>query len=81
MIGRKFPLGVSLFLVFSLIFVVNLTSPDAFFGDITSLNRGEIIGGEITEIVSAPEAILSAQTRRSIFSWSGVTRRVPKKTR
>lgn len=56
-IGRRFPLGVSLFLVFSLIFAANLTNPDAFFGNITGLNKGETIGGEITEIVSAPEAI------------------------
>jgi murein DD-endopeptidase MepM/ murein hydrolase activator NlpD len=50
-------LGVSLFLVFSLIFAANLTSPDAFFGNITGLNKGETLGGEITEIVFAPEAI------------------------
>ncbi len=47
-----------MFLVFSLVFVANLASPDAFFGNATDLNRGETIGGEITEIVSAPEAIL-----------------------
>ena len=51
-------MGVSLFLVFSLVFVANLANPDAFFGDATSFNGGKTIGGEVTEIVSAPEAIL-----------------------
>lgn len=46
-----------MFLVFSLISIANLASPDAFFGNVSGLNRGEVIGGEITEIVSAPEAI------------------------
>jgi len=55
---RKFPLGVSLFLVFSLVFAANLTGPDAFFGDMASLNKGKTIGGEVTEIVSAPEVIV-----------------------
>ncbi|MFH1990716.1 MAG: M23 family metallopeptidase [Patescibacteria group bacterium] len=58
MIGKRFPLGTSLFLVFSLISIANLVSPDAFFGDSISFNGGKTIGGEITEIVSAPKAVL-----------------------
>jgi len=50
-------LGTSLFLVFSLISIANLVSPDAFFGDSISFNGGKTIGGEVTEIVSAPEAV------------------------
>ena len=46
-----------MFLVFSLISAVNLANPDAFFGNAMGLNRGEVIGGEVTEIVSAPEAV------------------------
>jgi len=46
-----------LFLVFSLISVANLASPDVFFGNSINFNGGKTIGGEVTEIVSAPEAI------------------------
>ncbi len=51
-------MGVSLFLVLSLVFAANLASPDAFFGDMASLNKDRTIGGEVTEIVSAPEVII-----------------------
>lgn len=46
-----------MFLVFSLVFVANSANPNAFFGGAAGLRGGETIGGEITEIVSAPEAI------------------------
>ncbi|MFH1393143.1 MAG: M23 family metallopeptidase [Patescibacteria group bacterium] len=59
-------MGVSLFSVFSIILLANLASPDAFFGDPVSFNGGKTIGGEVTEIVSAPEAI----TKENLASQS-----------
>lgn len=52
-ITAKYPLGASLFLIFALIFIANSANPAAF---ISSLNGSEnaTIGGELTEIVSAP---------------------------
>ena len=58
-----------MFLIFSLVLVAEIAGFASFVGDATRLNRGTIIGGEVTEIVSAPDnniisnevSILSAQ--------------------
>ena len=54
LIIAKYPLGASLFLIFSLVFTANFANPTALIGDLTGLDRGATIGGEVTEIVSAP---------------------------
>lgn len=54
LIIAKYPLGASLFLIFSLVFTANLANPTALIGGLTGLDRGTTIGGEVTEIVSAP---------------------------
>jgi len=55
LIGAKYPLGASLFLISFLVFVANLTNPTALISSLTGL-EGTTIGGEITEVVSAPSA-------------------------
>lgn len=50
-------MGASLFLIFSLVFIANLANPTAFIGDLTGLGKGTTVGGEITEIVSAPDPV------------------------
>ena len=53
-------MGASLFLIFSLIFLANSTSPTVFIDNLTGLGKGTTIGGEVTEIVSAPDNIALA---------------------
>jgi len=50
--GAKYPLGASLFLIFSLVFAANLANPTVLINGLTGF-RGTTIGGEVTEIVSA----------------------------
>ncbi|MBI2635066.1 MAG: M23 family metallopeptidase [Parcubacteria group bacterium] len=52
---EKSPLWVSLFLVFSLVLAINSSSPAGFKNRFVYLG-GENIGGEIIEIVSAPDS-------------------------
>ncbi len=45
-----------MFLIFSLVFAANLANPTALIGSLTGLG-GATIGGEVTEIVSAPSSL------------------------
>ena len=47
----------SLFLIFSLVFAANLVNPAALIGNLAG-SEGTTIGGEITEVVSAPLSAL-----------------------
>ena len=53
LIGAKYPLGASLFLIFSLVFAANLANSTVLIGGLIGLDRGTTVGGEVTEIVSA----------------------------
>jgi len=63
LIGAKYPLGASLFLVFSLVFAANSTNPTALISNLAG-SGGATIGGEVTEIISAPslQSVSAAST-------------------
>ena len=60
-------MGASLFLIFSLVFVANLASPTVLIGKLAG-SEGAAIGGELTEVVSAPEPSKEANLFDSALS-------------
>jgi len=57
-------LGASLFLIFSLIFIANLINPTVFISNLTEF-KGTTIGGEVTEVVTAPPSVLPSVSAAS----------------
>lgn len=66
LIGKKYPLGASLFLIFSLVFAASLINPIALIDNLTGLNKGTTVGGEITEVVSAPLSLQSVSAASAV---------------
>ncbi len=66
-------MGASLFVVFSLIFIANTINSAALISGLAGSDRGAVIGGEVTEIVSAPStAPKDSLLAQSAFAASAI---------